>query len=409
MSITLMGIDDSGSLSEKLRKQLHDSDLLCGGERHLDFFKDFKGETYCIKGKLAELSKFIESNEGKKITVLASGDPLFFGIGAYLTKKIGAEKIHIEPALSSMQIAFARAKVSWQDAALVSVHGKPLANLDEACQNAKVIGIFTDGEHNPSAIAHYVAEKKYGAFDAWVCQNLGGEHEKIWQGLLSETSSEEFSELNVVVLRKREGEEVESLDPNTLPAFGIDDSLFQYRAPSKGLITKKEVRVISLAQMALKKDSVVWDIGAGSGSVSVEAARISSDGQVFAIEKNKLDFENIAVNLKRFAVANAKALLGQAPDDIPDDWSEPDAVFIGGSSGSMKELVKMVFDRQTSGGRLVINAITLESQSLAYQALKDMGYEVSVQQVQVSRSKAILDMTRFEALNPINVYTGVKK
>jgi precorrin-6Y C5,15-methyltransferase (decarboxylating) len=409
MSITLIGIDDSGQLSESLTAEIKESDVLAGGERHLAFFPDFKGETYTIKGKLVELSKFLEARADKKITVLASGDPLFFGIGAYLAKKIGAENITVEPAVSSMQLAFARAKISWQEAALISVHGKPLGNLDGPCQSAKVIGIFTDAEHSPQAIAKYVAEKSYGEFDCWVCQNLGGPEEKVWKGYLSETGTQTFSDLNVVILQKRESDEVSQLDLAKLPLFGIDDNLFNYRAPSKGLITKKEVRVVSLSQMFLKKDSLVWDLGAGSGSVSVECARLCPEGQVFCIDKNNLDYEYIAKNLKRFGVSNVTAVHGLAPEDIPESWGIPDVVFVGGSSGSMKELVEKVFALQKSGGRMVVNAITLDNQALAYSALKEVGYEVQVQQVNVSRSKPILDMLRFEALNPINIYTGVKK
>jgi len=409
MSITLIGIDDSGKLNETQRQKIYSSDILCGGERHLAFFSDCEAETYTIKGKLIELTKFLESHAEKSITVLASGDPLFYGIGAYLCKKMGAENVQIEPALSSMQIAFARAKLGWQEAALTSVHGKPLENLDDPCQNAKVIGIFTDARNNPQAIAHYVEEKKYGSFDCWVCQNLGGEDEVVWQGLLKDAIAENFSDLNVVILRKREGEEAESLNTEDLPLFGIDDNLFNYRAPSKGLITKKEVRVVSLSQMHLNSRSIVWDIGAGSGSVSVEAARLCSQGQVFAIEKNKLDYEYIAKNVARFAVPNITTVHGQAPSDIPDNWPVPDAVFVGGSSGTLMELTQLIYNKQKSGGRLVINAITLENQIKAYEALKKVGYKIQVQQISVARSKPILDMLRFEALNPINIYTGVKK
>ena len=333
----------------------------------------------------------------------------FYGIGAYLSKKMGADKLHIEPAVSSMQVAFARAKLSWQDAALTSVHGKPLENLDGPCQNAKVIGVFTDATNSPAAIAQYVSEKKYGNFDCWVCQNLGGDTESIWQGDLQETTNQTFSELNVVILKKREGEELTALDTESLPVFGIDDALFNYRAPSKGLITKKEVRVVSLAQMNLKKDSIVWDIGAGSGSVSVEAARLCPEGQVFCIEKNKLDYEYISKNLKRFSVSNVTAVHGKAPDDIPANWPTPDAVFVGGSSGTLIDLAKRIHDKQNKNGRLVINAITLDNQAKAYEALKAAGYKVQVQQIAAARSKPILDMLRLEALNPINIYTGVKQ
>ncbi len=406
--ITILGLDDSGELTSRQQTLVDNAQLLCGGERHLAFFPDFPNDTRVIKGGLAEFAGELGKRLGDSVVVLASGDPMFYGIGGYLVKKLGAEHVTIEPAPSAMQQAFAAAKLSWQDAALTSVHGKPLTNLDGPCAHHDLVGTFTDATHSPAAIAAHCTDKGYGPFDMWVCQDLGGTQQALWQGPMEEAASQNFSDLNVVILRRRKGEAPAPLDPTTLPVFGLDDGLFVYRAPSQGLITKKEVRVVSLAQLKLRPDHIVWDVGAGSGSVTVECARLVPQGHVHAIEKNAADFALISTNLERFGVTNATLTNATAPEGL-ESWPTPDAVFVGGASKALDDVVRIASGKQSVGGRFVINTVTIESQAAAHQALKDHGYDVTLQLVQVSRSKPVAHLTRFDALNPITILTGVKR
>jgi precorrin-6Y C5,15-methyltransferase (decarboxylating) len=189
--------------------------------------------------------------------------------------------------------------------------------------------------------------------------------------------------------------------------FGLPDDAFVYRAPEKGLITKREIRVISLARMELAPDSTVWDIGAGSGSVGVEAARLCPQGAVFAIEKNRDDFALVQTNCERFGVTNLTALCEKAPAGL-EAWPDPDAVFIGGSGGLMAELLDVVTIRMRPGGRLVINLVTLDNLAETVGYCKELGWPVDYTLAQISRSKPILSLTRYDALNPVTIVTAKK-
>lgn len=186
---------------------------------------------------------------------------------------------------------------------------------------------------------------------------------------------------------------------------GIPEDEFHYRQPRRGLITKTEVRVLSLAKLRIREESVVWDIGAGSGSIAIEAALIARKGSVWAIEKNAEDMENVTQNVEKFGVGNVTAMNARAPERL-NEFPDPDAVFIGGSGGEMKEILEIVWKRLRPGGRVVVNAITLDNSYEAVSSMKELGFEVAATLVQISRSKPLLGMMSFEALNPIYIITG---
>lgn len=189
---------------------------------------------------------------------------------------------------------------------------------------------------------------------------------------------------------------------------GQPDELFFQRKPEKGLITKAEIRILSLARMALAAADVVWDIGTGSGAVAVEAAMLAPEGRVYAIEKNAEDVDIARKNVEKFRLHNVEVIHGRAPQALAQVPDDPDAVFIGGSGGEMSELVGEVIARMRPQARLVVNAITLENLAAAQQALRLSGYPYDVTLVQIARSKPILDLVRFEALNPIFILSTVK-
>jgi precorrin-6Y C5,15-methyltransferase (decarboxylating) len=203
----------------------------------------------------------------------------------------------------------------------------------------------------------------------------------------------EFSPLNVVILKK--------IAENPKWSIGIDDQEFFQRKPDKGLITKKEIRTLSISALRLKEDSIVWDIGTCTGSVAIEAAKIAREGQIFAIEKNEGDLENCKQNLAKFRV-DATLLHGKAPEGL-DTFPDPDAVFIGGTAGGMEDILDICCSRLKDGGRIVLNAVTIENLSEAMAAFKERGFQTNITLAQISRSKPILNLTRFDALNPIYI------
>lgn len=189
-------------------------------------------------------------------------------------------------------------------------------------------------------------------------------------------------------------------------SLGIPDDQFEQHAPKRGLITKMEVRVVSLAKLQLKPGDMVWDIGTATGSVAIEAARlVAPGGRVFAVEKNQESVAMARRNVERFGAEGVTVVHGRAPEALAD-WPDPDAVFIGGSAGSMADLVALAIRRLKPGGRLVANVVTLENLHACTTAIRACGWQTDIVHLQVSRSQPILDLTRMEALDPVTIITG---
>jgi precorrin-6Y C5,15-methyltransferase (decarboxylating) len=193
-------------------------------------------------------------------------------------------------------------------------------------------------------------------------------------------------------------------------AIGLPDEAFFQRKPEKGLITKAEIRALSVARLSPGLGDVIWDIGTATGSVAIEAAMfVGTEGKVFALEKNAEDVEIARQNVAKFELEHViEVIHGRAPQALAQIKADPDAVFIGGSGGEMAEVIRTSLTRMRPDGRLVINAITLDNLSAALDTLKSVGIKFDVTLVQVSRSKPILDLLRFEALNPIFIISAVK-
>lgn len=395
--IKIIGIGDNGkdSLLPIYESWIYESELLIGGERQLAFFPDYQGEKLVIKSGLVTLVNLL-SAETRKTVILASGDPLFFGIGSYLASKLN---VQIYPYLSSIQLAFAKMGERWQDAKFISVHGRSMKGLAQKIDGENKVALLTDEENNPAAIAEYLLRFGMEEYEVFVAEHLGGKKERCRSFKLKDMVNEQFMPLNVVILKK--------VSPSPYWPIGIDDDEFSQRKPDKGLITKKEIRTLSLAALKLKKDSIIWDIGTCTGSIAIEAAKIAKEGSVFAIEKNEHDLLNCFENMKKFR-ADITAIHGKAPYGL-EQFPNPDAVFIGGSAGNMDEILDICCGRLNPNGRIVLNAATVESLIQAVNGFKRNQYHVEIVLSQISKSKPILDLTRFEALNPIYIITASKE
>lgn len=393
-NIKLIGIGDEGraSLLPLYETFIKQSDVLVGGERQLKFFPDYSGEKVVIKGGLKNLVDMLQSEE-REVVVLASGDPLFYGIGGYLSKKVD---VSIYPYLSSVQLAFSRMGEKWQNAKLLSVHGRDMLGLAQKIDGEDLVAILTDEKNSPSEIAKYLLSFNMTEYEIFIGEHLGGEEERCRTLTLEEVTDTEFASLNIVILKR--------MKKGPSWSFGIHDEEFIQRKPEKGLITKKEIRTLSLGALGLKKDSIVWDIGTCTGSVAIEAARIAKDGKVFAIEKNEGDYQNCLENMKKFRT-DFTVIHDKAPNGL-ETFDNPDAVFIGGTAGGMKNILKQCCERLNEGGQIVLNAVTIENLGEAVSTFKENGYSVDITLAQVSRSKPILNLTRFDALNPIYIISA---
>jgi precorrin-6Y C5,15-methyltransferase (decarboxylating) len=405
-AVTLIGIGDDGcaGLTARAANAVAAAEVLAGGERHLAFFPQWKGERVVLKDKLGDaLDRLAERANEHNVAILASGDPLFFGVGALVLKKIGAEHVEVVPAPSSVQLAFARAGLKWDDAAFLSLHGRARAGLLTRLRRLHKVAILTDEESSPRWIAsHLVAHEERG-WDAWVCENLGGPDERVRRlSLEALAACDDVAPLNVLVLQRSDA------DWRPPPAISfLHEDAFAKRIPKKGLITKREARLVSLAMMQLRPASVVWDVGAGSGSVAIEAALQAYEGSVFAVEVDPEGVEICRDNVRIHGADNVRVIAGRAPEALAE-LPDPDAVFVGGSKGSMAEIIEVALGRMRPGGRLVVNAITLENVGETYACLRARGYEPEVILLSVSRAEPLARYMRYEAQNPIHIF-GVTK
>jgi precorrin-6Y C5,15-methyltransferase (decarboxylating) len=405
-AVSLVGIGDEGcaGLTSRAMNAIATAQVLAGGERQLAFFPDFQGERVVFKDSLgAAIERVASLAEEHNVCILASGDPLFYGIGGLVIKKLGAEHVEVIPQPSSMQLAFGRAGLKWDDAAFISLHGRPLFGLATRLKRLSKAGIFTDPENGPARIAaHLIAHGETG-WQTWLCEDLGGPEERVRRFSIAELAEvTDATPLNVLVLVRT--------DPRWRPPSAIPflhEDAFAKRMPKKGLITKREVRLLSLAALHLRPDAVLWDIGAGSGSVAIEAALLAPEGRVYAIE---LDPEGVAIceeNLRTHGVDNVRVVSGRAPEALAD-LESPDAVFIGGSKGSMELIIDAALERLHPGGWLVVNAITLENAAECYQAIRGRDLTPEVTLLQVSRAEPLAHYLRYEALNPIQIFAVTK-
>lgn len=403
-TIAVIGIGDDGAagLPELYNERIRQAEVLIGGERQLEFFPDFRGEKVPLKGGLSQLTEKLQTDK-RATVVLASGDPLFYGIGGYLSGKLPG-RVEVYPQVSSLQLAFARIGESWQDACIASAHGRSLKGLAQRIDGQAKVVLLTDEKNHPGAIARYLLEFGMTEYRAFVGENLGGTKERTgWYELDELAASDEsaFSPLNIMILRRQPGAQSPEWP------LGIDDAEFAQRKPDKGLITKKEVRILSLAALNLKRESIVWDIGTCTGSVAIEAARICRDGAVYAVEKNEGDLANFQENIRKFRT-DITGVHGKAPEGL-DQFPDPDAVFIGGSGGELRQLLSICCGRLRPGGTIVLNAATIENLAAATKAFAEEGFVTDITLAQISRSKPILDMTRFESLNPVYIIAARRK
>ncbi len=437
--ILVIGMSAGGadSLPVKLVGRIATADLLVGGRRHLDYFSDFQGDSLPVGAKMNPVIERLDQAQKnrERAVVLASGDPLYYGIGATLRRHFPAEALEIIPAPTAFQLAFAALAEPWSDAALLSAHARPLADVvaklvlpgsqrvgEPRLEQSEATGgfspsmltapkaaILTDNRHTPTAIAKALLQAGLiPETTCAICENLGSTAQRVVQTTLAEVDTQEYAPLNVfVVWNKWQGQPQEGA-PNRhierkqsrIHSPGLVDDVF---STSGGQITKREVRLLSLANLALRPESVVWDIGAGSGAVAIEAARSQPTATVFAIEKRAEMCHHVRENLRRFPAPNVRLTAGTAPEDMAG-WPDPDAVFIGGSGNRLAEIIDLVKQKLQVDGHLVVNLATLENLSIVRSLMPD----ARVTQVQINHGVPILDMMRFDALNPVFIVTWEK-
>ncbi|MCA9172863.1 MAG: precorrin-6y C5,15-methyltransferase (decarboxylating) subunit CbiE [Planctomycetales bacterium] len=401
--IKIIGISDDGAagLTEAARSELAAAELVLGEAGPLAAVEAIcPGEKHVIGGDLDKALEMLRAQQARRTVVLASGDPLFYGTARFLCQHLGKDRFEVMPHVSSMQLAFARVKESWDDAYLANLASQPLDRVLERIRTSQKSGLFTTETMSPQHVARALLERQIDYFQAYICENLGSPDECVTQTSLAELAEmPPFASLNVMVLVRDSDRPERPRAMTGARMFGNRDEMFLQSKAQRGLLTPTEVRTIALAEMSLSAQSVVWDVGAGSGSVAVEAAQLATAGEVYAIEMSAEDHGLIAENAERFGVANLIPVLGQAPQawqDLPD----PDAIFVGGTGRVVGEIVEHALRRLKSGGRIVVNVGSIDNLSNVRQLLEQTCGECQAWMVQVARGNPQFDQLRFESLQP---------
>jgi precorrin-6Y C5,15-methyltransferase (decarboxylating) len=399
--IYVIGVGDDGleAVPASYRQVIAEADVLLATERILSQLPNSKAEHHVISGDLGDLVKTIQAAKSKRIVMLIYGDPMFYGLARYVCDKLGKERFVVVPHVSSMQLAFARVMETWEEAYLTDLAKHPLEPVLEKIRTAQKVGMFTTDHVGPDAVARALLDRHIDYFTAYVCENLGARDERVTRGTLSEIAKQKFASLNVMILVRDPHAPDRHREAVGQRTFGIPDEAFLQSKPKYGLLTPSEVRSLALAQMDIAPSSTVWDIGAGSGSVSIEAAHLAYDGEVYAIEMDAEDHGLILQNCERFNVANVTAVLGRAPDAC-EELPDPDSVFIAGGGREVTRIAEAAFERLRPGGRLVVNTTSVDHVAELRQTMAQHSSEVRVWLVNFSRGTDQLGRLTFEPVKP---------
>jgi precorrin-6B C5,15-methyltransferase / cobalt-precorrin-6B C5,C15-methyltransferase len=407
--IRIVGVGDDGrpGLTQQAIDAILTAPQLFGTEVLLGRFPEYAGERIAIGPDLDKLACSLETAPQNAV-LLASGDPLFYGTARFLCERLGKEHFEVIPHVSSMQLAFARVKESWEEAYLANVSNQAIDRIVEKIRSSEKAGLFTSEAIPPARIAEILLQKGIYYFTAYVCENLGAPDERVTRLDLKSLTQQKFSPLNVLVLVRHNGAPDQQVLTDQRRLFGNPDEFFRQSRPKRGLLTPSEVRTIALSELNLKNDSIVWDIGAGSGSVAIEAAQIAGTGKVYAIEMDAEDYGLLLENAKQFDVKNLVGILGEAPkawEPLPD----PHSIFIGGSGRSVADLVASCWPRLQPNGTLVVNVMSMEDVvELQKYLMQELGREPQLWMIQISRGTYQLEKHRFESSNPSFLLKVVK-
>lgn len=399
--IHVIGIGDDGlaALPASVRKLVNDADVLLGTERTLSFAADSAAQRQVISTDLNQLVATIQAAGNKRIVMLIHGDPMFYGLARYVCDKLGKDRFEVVPHVSSMQLAFARVMETWEEAYLTDLANHPLDAVLEKIRTAQKAGLFTTDRCGPAEVAKALLARHIDYFTAYVCENLGARDERVTRGTLAEIATQEFHPLNVMVLVRDPAAPDRPKEAVGRRLFGNPDEAFEQSKPKLGLLTPAEVRSIALAQLDIAPSSIVWDVGAGSGSVSIEAAQMAFDGQVYAIEMDAEEHGLVRENAERFGVGNVSAVLGRAPDAF-DELPDPDCIFIAGAGREVTRISDAAYGRLRSGGRLVVNTTSIDHLASLREALGQHSSNVRVWMINLARGTDQLDRLTFEPVKP---------
>lgn len=385
-------------------RKIEQCDVLIGGKRNLELFNHLEMDKLVVGNNLDDICLYISDNIAeKKIVVVVTGDTGIFSILEYLKGRLDSMEFEVIPGISSLQYLCSRLMLNWNDARILSLHGREQHDWIEVVKSSNKTIIFTGGRNKPDRVCRELIKNNITDAKVTVGQNLSYPDEKIITGSPGEIEKLSFEDLSVMIIQHDKNFQ-RILGEWDFVTSGIPDSMFlRGDVP----MTKEEVRSISLSKLRLKSDSIVFDLGAGTGSVSIECALCCRLGQIYAIEKNAEGVELIEKNANKFGTRNITVIHGDAPG-VLEGLPEPDRVFIGGTGGNMGDILDYIkkINRRV---RLVINTVTLESTYEAMEGLQGKGFEnIEIVNIAVSRGKSAGGKHLMQSLNPVYIISADK-
>ncbi|CDF82024.1 Precorrin-6Y C(5,15)-methyltransferase [decarboxylating] [Pseudomonas knackmussii B13] len=390
--LTIVGIGEDGyaGLGKAARRALLAAGVVFGGERQLDLLP------HCLKARrVAWPSPFdlapLLARRGTPTCVLASGDPMFFGIGATLARQLPVEEMQVLPAPSSVSLAAARLGWPLQAVELLSLVGRPLAALNSRLHAGRRLLLLSNDGRSPAAVAALLRERGFAPSRLSVLEHLGGERERRIDGLAADWAVDETAALNVIAIDCMAGD-----DARRLPLTpGLPDDAYRH----DGQLTKRDVRAVTLGRLAPEPGELLWDVGAGCGSIGIEWMRAHPSCRAIAIEADAGRQGHIAHNRDALGVPGLQLVAGHAPEAL-DGLEAPDAIFIGGGV-TVPGVLESCWANLKSGGRLLANAVTLQSEATLVSWRERHGGELV--RLQVAQAQALGSFDTWRAALPITL------
>lgn len=395
--LTVVGIGEDGfkGLGRNARHALLQARQVFGSSRQLDLLPP------CIGAKRRQwpspfsLQAVLEQR-GEPVCVIASGDPMLFGVGVSLSRQVPVEQMRVIPAPSSYSLAAARLGWALQEVVTLSVVARPLAALNAQLHHGLRLLVLSNDGHSPSAIAALLRERGFGSSKMIVLEHLGGPSERRVEGIASDWSNPEIAALNLVAIDCR-------AEPGTLrlsPLGGLPDDAFRH----DGQLTKRDVRAITLARLAPVPGELLWDVGAGCGSIGIEWMRAHPTCRAVAIESNESRQQLIEFNRDALGVPGLQLVRGRAPDAL-EGLEAPDAIFIGGGV-TRPGVLESCWQQLRSGGRLVANAVTLQSEAMLVNWREQYAGELT--RIHLAHSKPLGEFDTWRQALPITLLEAIK-
>lgn len=396
--LTVIGIGEDGidGLPPIHRSSIAAAELIVGGERHLAMLGPVQAETQGWASPLSKTVDEILKRRGRPVVVLATGDPMHFGIGVTLAKKVDRAEIAIHPHLSAFSLAAARLAWPLAEVECLTFHGRPIELLTAAVTPRQKLMILSHDATTPGLVAARLTALGYGASRFVVLEHMGGAKERIREARAEGWHASDVADLNTIAIECVAGPQAKILHRG----FGLPDEAFRH----DGQLTKREIRAAALSALGPLHDELLWDIGAGCGSIAIEWLRHGRSLKAVAIERDAARAAMIRDNAAGLGTPNLQLIEGEAPEALRN-LPQPDAVFIGGGTGRAR-IIDAAWSALKSGGRLVAHAVTVEGELALAAGFQAHGGEMT--RLSVQRLQPVGGLHGWKPLMPVTQWRAVK-